>query len=104
MSRRTQPTDFPMDPTRNPRFMASHELFDKVPEEVEAFSDMLAERVGGLGGTAEGTIQTTADLSRHLALHGIDLQLWFIESHMAPKQSGSVKPALDQASHARKSC
>lgn len=41
-------------------FMAIHELFDKVSEEVEMFSDMLAERAGGLGGTAHGTIQVAA--------------------------------------------
>lgn len=42
---------------RGPGFMAAHTLFDTVSEEVERFSDMLAERVGGLGGTAGGTIQ-----------------------------------------------
>ena len=42
---------------RGPGFMAVHTLFDTVSEEVEHFSDMLAERVGGLGGTAGGTIQ-----------------------------------------------
>ena len=38
-------------------FIAIHELFDKVSVEVEAYSDMIAERAGGLGGTAHGTIQ-----------------------------------------------
>ena len=45
---------------RGPGFMAVHTLFDTVSEEVERFSDMLAERVGGLGGTAGGTIQVAA--------------------------------------------
>ena len=35
-------------------------LFDKVSEDVENYSDMLAERAGGLGGTAHGTIQAAA--------------------------------------------
>jgi starvation-inducible DNA-binding protein len=34
---------------RGPSFIAIHELFDKVSEEVEVFSDMIAERAGGLG-------------------------------------------------------
>jgi starvation-inducible DNA-binding protein len=45
---------------RGPCFIAIHELFDKVSEEVEEFSDMIAERAGGLGGTAHGTIQIAA--------------------------------------------
>ncbi len=45
---------------RGPGFIAIHELFDKVSEDVENFSDMLAERAGGLGGTAHGTIQAAA--------------------------------------------
>lgn len=45
---------------RGANFIAIHKLFDAVSEEVEGFSDMLAERAGGLGGTAEGTIQTAA--------------------------------------------
>ena len=42
---------------RGPNFIAVHELFDKVSEHVEDYSDMMAERAGGLGGTAQGTIQ-----------------------------------------------
>ncbi len=45
---------------RGPGFIAIHELFDKVAEEVEAYSDLIAERAGGLGGTAQGTIQVAA--------------------------------------------
>ena len=122
---------------RGPYFIAIHKLFDKVSEEVEEFSDMLAERAGGLGGTAEGTIQIAADRSfliryplgiadeqQHVfavagalaafgqsvrdaselatkfgdidtadlltqVSRGIDLQLWFVESHMVPKQTGA---------------
>ena len=119
---------------RGANFIAIHELFDKVSEEVERFSDMLAERAGGLGGTANGTIQMaakgtslivyplgvageqkhifaisgalaafgegardasasattfgdvdTADLFTQVS-RGVDLQLWFVESHIAPIQ------------------
>jgi starvation-inducible DNA-binding protein len=48
---------------RGPGFIAIHELFDKVSETAEDFSDMLAERAGGLGGTAHGTIQVAAERS-----------------------------------------
>lgn len=122
---------------RGPGFIAVHELFDKVSEVVEDYSDMLAERAGGLGGTADGTVQAAversfliryplgiADVHQHVfavagalaafgqsvreagglatqfgdadtadlftqVSRGIDHQLWFVESHMAPK-SGHV--------------
>jgi starvation-inducible DNA-binding protein len=118
---------------RGTNFIAIHKLFDTVSEEVESFSDMLAERAGGLGGTADGTIQTAArntsliayplgvdDEQKHIfavsgalaafgecareasakatafgdvdtadlftqVSRGIDLQLWFVESHLTSK-------------------
>ncbi|MCW0182728.1 MAG: DNA starvation/stationary phase protection protein Dps [Zavarzinia sp.] len=45
---------------RGPGFIAVHELFDRVSVEVENFSDRLAERAAGLGGTALGTVQIAA--------------------------------------------
>ena len=48
---------------RGPGFIAIHELFDKVSVEVENYSDLIAERAGGLGGTAHGTIQVAAERS-----------------------------------------
>ena len=48
---------------RGPHFIAIHELFDKVSEAVELYSDEIAERAGGLGGTAYGTIQLAAERS-----------------------------------------
>jgi starvation-inducible DNA-binding protein len=117
---------------RGPAFISVHKLFDTVSEEVEIFSDMIAERTGGLGGVAQGTVQiaaeqsflipydlgigdekqhifavagalaafgqsiheaikkaddlgdvTTADLFTEIS-RGVDQQLWFVESHMAP--------------------
>jgi starvation-inducible DNA-binding protein len=38
-------------------FIALHELFDKVSDEVREFVDLIAERITTLGGTAEGTLQ-----------------------------------------------
>ncbi len=48
---------------RGPGFMSVHLLFDKVSECVELWSDQLAERAGGLGGTAHGTIQVAVKRS-----------------------------------------
>ena len=42
---------------RGAGFMAIHLLFDTVSGEVEEWSDMLAERAGQLGGSAQGTVQ-----------------------------------------------
>ncbi|MFM1975802.1 MAG: hypothetical protein RL145_648 [Pseudomonadota bacterium] len=117
---------------RGPNFIAIHELFDRVSEQVETYSDMLAERAGGLGGAAQGTVQVAtknsflvpynlglADENQHVFAvagglaafgqsvreasakcakfgdadtsdlftemsRGIDQQLWFVESHVAP--------------------
>jgi starvation-inducible DNA-binding protein len=48
---------------RGPTFIAIHELFDKVADAVEEYSDKVAERAGTLGGTAEGTVQTATERS-----------------------------------------
>ena len=48
---------------RGPAFIAIHELFDKVSIEVENYSDLIAERARGLGGTAHGTVQVAAERS-----------------------------------------
>jgi len=44
-------------------FIALHELFDQVATDVEDYSDMIAERVTILGGTAEGTVRVSAEKS-----------------------------------------
>jgi starvation-inducible DNA-binding protein len=48
---------------RGPTFIAIHELFDKVAGDVEGYSDLIAERAGALGGTANGTVQVAAERS-----------------------------------------
>jgi starvation-inducible DNA-binding protein len=45
---------------RGPGFIAVHELFDRAASLVGEHADLLAERCGALGGTAQGTIQTAA--------------------------------------------
>ncbi len=48
---------------RGPAFIAVHELFDKVADAAEGYSDLIAERAGALGGVAQGTVQTAAERS-----------------------------------------
>jgi starvation-inducible DNA-binding protein len=48
---------------KGPNFIALHELFDKVNEDVEEYVDSIAERAVQLGGTAEGTARSVAKRS-----------------------------------------
>lgn len=48
---------------RGPGFMAVHKLFDDVSVEVESYSDMIAERAGGVGSAAFGTVQVATKRS-----------------------------------------
>src|SRR3954462_8982629 len=48
---------------KGPNFIALHELFDKINEDVKDNVDELAERVVQLGGVAEGTVRTAAKRS-----------------------------------------
>lgn len=44
-------------------FIALHELFDDVAMQVQGYTDLIAERVTTLGGTAEGTVRVSAQKS-----------------------------------------
>jgi starvation-inducible DNA-binding protein len=48
---------------KGPHFIALHELFDKINEDVEGYVDEIAERVVQLGGVAEGTARMVANRS-----------------------------------------
>ncbi len=48
---------------RGPTFISIHELFDRVSVEVESHSDLIAERIGALGGTAAGGIKVVFERS-----------------------------------------
>src|SRR6266481_8783227 len=48
---------------KGPHFIALHELFDKINEDVEEYVDLLAERAVQLGGAAEGTARMAAKRS-----------------------------------------
>jgi starvation-inducible DNA-binding protein len=45
---------------KGPHFIALHELFDKVAENIEEHVDSIAERVTALGGVAAGTLAAVA--------------------------------------------
>jgi len=49
---------------KGPSFIALHELFDEVVEELEEHADEIAERAVALGGTAYGTVRVAAGRSR----------------------------------------
>src|SRR6059036_2959088 len=48
---------------KGPNFIALHELFDRINEEVEDYVDDIAERAVQLGGVAEGTARMAAKRS-----------------------------------------
>src|SRR6266852_8793912 len=48
---------------KGPHFIALHELFDKINEDVEDYVDEIAERAVQLGGVAEGTARVVAKRS-----------------------------------------
>jgi len=48
---------------KGPQFQQLHELFDSIATNLEAHSDLIAERVTALGGTANGTSRQVASSS-----------------------------------------
>src|SRR5712671_8115081 len=48
---------------KGPDFIALHELFDKINEDVEDYVDLIAERAVQLGGATEGTARSVAKRS-----------------------------------------
>jgi starvation-inducible DNA-binding protein len=85
---------------RGPTFIAIHELFDKVADVVEEYTDKIAERAGTLGGTAEGTVQTAAERS---FLEPYQLGVAGAEAHIATVTAAlasfgeSVRNAIDES-------
>jgi starvation-inducible DNA-binding protein len=49
---------------KGPNFIALHELFDKVYEDVQDYVDLIGERVVQLGGIAQGTARSVAQRSQ----------------------------------------
>lgn len=49
---------------KGPSFIALHELFDQIAADVRDYTDLIAERIVTLGGTAYGTVQNAAGKTR----------------------------------------
>lgn len=49
---------------KRPNFIGMHELFDEIDDAVEAYVDLIAERIAQLGGVAEDTIRVSVLRSR----------------------------------------
>ena len=73
---------------KGPHFIGLHELFDKVAEELEEYSDEIAERAVELGGVAQGTVQIVA---KHSRLPAYPLHLTSGKEHVAALSSALAK-------------
>jgi starvation-inducible DNA-binding protein len=88
---------------KGPHFIGLHELFDKVAEELEEFTDDIAERAVELGGVALGTIQIVSKKSR---LSAYPLELTSGQKHVAAlsgalaKFGTTTRAAIDTAAKA----
>jgi starvation-inducible DNA-binding protein len=88
---------------KGPHFIGLHELFDKVAEELEEFTDDIAERAVELGGVALGTIQIVSKQSR---LSPYPLKLKSGHEHVAAlsgalaKFGTTTRAAIDLAAEA----
>lgn len=86
---------------KGPHFIGLHELFDKVAEEVEEFTDEIAERAVELGGVALGTVQVVAKQTK---LSGYPLDLVSGKQHVVAlsralaKFGASARAGIDAAS------
>lgn len=88
---------------KGPHFIGLHELFDKTAEELEEFTDGIAERAVELGGTAQGTIQVVGKQSR---LRAYPLDITSGNEHVTALSDAlatfgtSTRQAIDAASAA----
>jgi starvation-inducible DNA-binding protein len=60
-------------------FIAVHKLFDELHEATEAFVDLIAERLTGMGGQAQGTVQAA---SANTVLEAYPLDIVKSEDHL----------------------
>ncbi len=88
---------------RGPGFMAVHELFDDVSEEVEKYSDTLAERCAALGGTAHGTLPMATERSflvpYPLGIADVNSHVFAVAAALAAF-SDSAREAIDASDEA----
>ena len=89
---------------KGPHFIALHELFDKINEDVEGYVDDLAERAVQLGGIAIGTARAVAQRSQQKEY---PLQLANGRDHVEAVSSAlatfgkSVRQAIDASGELR---
>jgi len=85
---------------KGPNFIALHELFDAVVDELFEHADDLAERAAQLGGTAFGTARSTAKTSR-LSEYPLDIgssrEHVLALSGALAKFGGSARAGIDAA-------
>jgi starvation-inducible DNA-binding protein len=85
------------------QFIALHELFDKLAEDLEEAIDDMAERVTALGGTALGTVRIAA-ASSSIAEYPLDItdgpQHIEALAERFGRLAGTVRSAIDTATEA----
>jgi starvation-inducible DNA-binding protein len=85
---------------KGPHFIALHELFDKLAEDIEGPVDDIAERVTALGGVARGTARDAAARSRLKEL-GRDFYDHKLVAELADRYAAlaaTTRAAIDTAS------
>ena len=88
---------------KGPNFIALHELFDTLAEELEEYIDTTAERAVSLGGTAHGTVRMAAKASRLPELNITDQQGEAFVEALCDRYAAlakSTRNAIDDADNA----
>ncbi len=85
---------------KGPEFIALHELYDELAEEVEGYVDLIAERATQLGGYAMGTARMAAANSRLPEFpldvtQGLDTVKALVERYAA--YAASSRAAIDES-------
>jgi starvation-inducible DNA-binding protein len=85
------------------QFIGVHEMLDQLRGDLDGYVDTMAERAVQLGGTALGTVQTTAKTSK-LAPYPTDI--FAVEAHLAAMiertgtAANAVRESIDEADEA----
>lgn len=85
---------------KGPDFLALHQLFDKLVEEVQEYADLLAERIVQLGGIAAGTARLVAartELEEYPATIARGDEHVHAMTNALGAFAARVRPAIDRA-------
>jgi starvation-inducible DNA-binding protein len=88
---------------KGPRFIAIHEMLDGFRDQIDEYTDTMAERIAQLGGTALGTTQTVA---KGTTLPPYPTDIYTIDDHLAAlidryaKVANAVRKAIHDADEA----